>query len=233
MLSSQVIFLLALCTCEAFHSPFAALPRKNLLTRPTGKAPSVAPEDVRLDFSVGSLCEFDDGKGHVLIGKVTNSDHGVKQTRYDLETVDGRVVNVGAKQIHFVAPAPANPKKATAILKDIHKAFQSSSLELRTALDVDPDTVELAWEEANADAHGAWSPDDFIALIHSRPALDPAETYRMWRFLSLGMGQVFFKGMADHGRVTTFKAKAAAAVDTAKATFCSQHQKDEPEFCFV
>jgi hypothetical protein len=112
--------------------------------------------------------------------------------------------------------------------------LRSSSLELRKALDVDPDMVELAWEEANADAHNsAWTPDDFIALIHSRPALDPAETYRMWIFLSLGLGQVFFKGMADHGRITTFKARAAAAVDAAKATFCSEHQKDEPEFCFV
>jgi hypothetical protein len=56
--------------------------------------------------------------------QVTSSDHGVKQTRYDLETVDGRVINVGAKQIHFVAPAPANPKRATAVLKDLHTAFQ-------------------------------------------------------------------------------------------------------------
>jgi hypothetical protein len=93
--------------------------------------------------------------------------------------------------------------------------------------------VELTWEEANAEEHVVWTPDEFIDLIHSRPANDPAESYRMWRFLNLGMGQVFFKGVADNGRVTTFKAKASAAVDTAKGAFCSEHNKEEPEFCFV
>jgi len=109
----------------------------------------------------------------------------------------------------------------------------SSSAELSTALDVDADTMALAWEEASLEATSSWTPDDFIALIHSRPASDPAETYRMWRFLRLGLGQVFFKGMTDHGRVTAFKAKAQAAVGTAKLTFCADHEKEEPEFCFT
>ena len=59
---------------------------------------------------------------------MTDSDRGVKQTRYDIETVDGKKINVGTKQIHFVANAPANPKKATAILNDLQKAFKYDPL---------------------------------------------------------------------------------------------------------
>jgi len=55
---------------------------------------------------------------------VTNSEKCVKQTRYEFETADGKVLNVGGKQVHFAAPPPSNPKKATIALKDLDKAFQ-------------------------------------------------------------------------------------------------------------
>ena len=40
------------------------------MTRTAGKASKASSEEDRLDFAVGSLCEFDDGKGHVFVGKV-------------------------------------------------------------------------------------------------------------------------------------------------------------------
>ena len=69
MFANCVLLLLALYTCEAFQ-PFPVLPWKHhgANTRAASKAADTSEETV--DFVVGSLCEFNDGKGHVFVGKV-------------------------------------------------------------------------------------------------------------------------------------------------------------------
>ena len=47
------------------------------------------------------------------------------------------------------------------------------------------------------------------------------------------MGGVFFKAIADNGRVASFKAKANAAVEAATKTYCSEHAEEEPILCIV
>ena len=42
---------------------------------------------------------------------------------------------------------------------------------------------------------------------------------------------MFFKDIKDHGRISSFKAKARKAVDAAKQTFCNTHEKSD--LCLV
>jgi len=70
MRSIYFLVLLNLYACDAFFGPASTLRRNSLMTRTAGKASKASSEEDRLDFAVGSLCEFDDGKGHVFVGQV-------------------------------------------------------------------------------------------------------------------------------------------------------------------
>jgi hypothetical protein len=154
----------------------------------------------------------------------------------------------------YVSPSRPNPHPSW------HpRGFRATPSQLTKELDLDAEVLELAWEEASSTSVGASeaapgssstsstsststsaighaivTPDSFLELVHSRPSAGPGESYRVWRLLSTDLGHVFFKDIADHGRITAFRAKGKPAVEAAKSAFCEDHEQEkEWGFCFV
>lgn len=185
---------------------------------------------------VGTFVEFEEKKHRVHIGKVTDvetkSNGGV---RYTVEDSDGHKFNIPDKDVHFHINPPNSPGPANQLYREFVEAQQASQDELQTKLDISPDILELAWEEALeyeeiSGEHSGVTPDQLIELIHSHAA-SAIEKYQAWRLMQSDLAHVFFKEMKDHGKITSFKVKARKAVEIAKQTFCNSHT--ESELCLV
>ena len=132
-------------------------------------------------------------------------------------------------------PAPTNPGPAEKLFDQFAKAQDSPLDSLQEALDMTPELLEMAWEEA------AESTDDsmitgasLVKLVQGRlnaEAVSAMEKYLAWQLLQTDLAQVFFKEIKDHGRVVAFKAKTRKAVEAAKETFCKTHV--DSDLCFV
>merc|ERR1712048_1438353 len=96
--------------------------------------------------------------------------------------------------------------------------------ELQSQLDITPELLELAWEEASesTDTDGVVTPETLIELVHSHRA-SAMEKYKAWRLLQSDISHVFFKELKDHGRIAWFKVKARKVVESAKRAFCAKH----------
>eukprot|EP00614_Pseudopedinella_elastica_P010503 CAMPEP_0172610718 /NCGR_PEP_ID=MMETSP1068-20121228/30486_1 /TAXON_ID=35684 /ORGANISM="Pseudopedinella elastica, Strain CCMP716" /LENGTH=236 /DNA_ID=CAMNT_0013414499 /DNA_START=70 /DNA_END=780 /DNA_ORIENTATION=+ len=236
MAKSLRIFAL-LVACEAFAPGTYYHTRR--FTRTLGKKEGDEAETLQAQtLPVGSIVEFDDGKGRFHIGKVKSVEHKSNgKARYAIQDAEEHLFNVADKQVRFSAGCPASPKDEAAVFKDIMAASQASPAELRAKLDLDAEVLELAWEEvaASEDGLSTVTAKDFVELVHSRPPKSAGEAYCAWRFLKEELGSVFFKAIKEGGKITSFKAKAEKAVNDAKQAFCSapQNLKEEPEFCFV
>lgn len=182
-------------------------------------------------ISKGSICEFEEKK-RVHVGRVTTSEHKSNgDVRYTVEDPEGNSFSVSAKQIHFAVPSEGKSEK---VLKEFDVALKQSNAELQKVLDIDPEVLELSWESAvEDDANHVVTAKSFIDLVHSRAPSSGLETYRAWRLLCSDIAHIFFKALKEDGRVVSFKAKAASAVEAAKMTFCNKEENDKEEFCFV
>ena len=192
---------------------------------------------VKLDaLAVGTFVEFEEKKKRVHIGKVTEvetkSNGGA---RYNVEDSDGHRFSIADKAVHFHITPPNSPGPANELYRQFVEAQQASEDELQSKLDISPDILELAWEEALeyeelSGEHEGMTPTQLIELIHSHAA-SAIEDYQAWRLLQSDIAHVFFKDMKDHGKITSFKVKARKAVDTAKKAFCNSHA--ESDLCLV
>ena len=152
---------------------------------------------------------------------------------YDkVEDTDGKAYNIADKAVTFSTPAPNSDNKADQLLTQLASLQTASDDDLCNKLDVSPELLEMAWEEAADDyvsPNHELTAKSFIKLVHSHAA-SAVEEYMAWKLLKTEMAHVFFKEMKQHGRVLSFKAKTRKAVDNAKKAFCANHDAD---FCFV
>jgi hypothetical protein len=133
---------------------------------------------------------------------------------------------------------PSNsPDAAKKLFNEFCKAQQETEEQLQKDLEISPELLELAWEEAleravedDESSSHVLSPSDLIELVHSHDA-SKIEKYKAWKFLQSELAHVFFKDIKDHGRVSTFKAKARKAVEAAKQSFCNSHS--DSDLCLV
>ena len=183
----------------------------------------------------GWICEFEEKK-RTHVGKITASEHKSNGgVRYTVLEAGGKSFSIADKQVNFAVAAPAADGKAEKMLADFEVASKASITDLSKALEVDPETLELTWETAaEDDTHDhSLTAKSFIDLVHSRAPTSALETYHAWRLLSSDLAHIFFKSVKNNGRVESFKAKAADAVDAAKVTFCNKDEHANEEFCFV
>ena len=125
---------------------------------------------------------------------------------------------------------PNSVGQATKLYDEFCLAQDSPVQSIQDAIDVTPDLLEMAWEEAE-EGTSALTPDSFIELVHAHGA-SAMEKYLAWKYLQTEMAHIFFKEIKSNGRVVSFKAKTRKHVDAAKTVFCRTHQ-DENEICFV
>eukprot|EP00613_Pedinella_sp_CCMP2098_P006597 CAMPEP_0171596900 /NCGR_PEP_ID=MMETSP0990-20121206/2218_1 /TAXON_ID=483369 /ORGANISM="non described non described, Strain CCMP2098" /LENGTH=199 /DNA_ID=CAMNT_0012158185 /DNA_START=195 /DNA_END=794 /DNA_ORIENTATION=+ len=199
-------------------------------------------------MNIGSICEFDDGKGRTYIGSLVATEHKSNGgARFEMMGANGNTYHIGEKSVTFSTPPPANPKECAKLLKDLNKAHGEDAVELRMALNVDAELIALAWEETDSLMEYSGSQEwplphsdtitagAFLELVSGAPANSPAEKYRAWRLLGFTeLGHIFFKAIKEKGRVTSFRAKTAKAVEDAKKAFCNgSHGNEEPGFCLI
>jgi hypothetical protein len=144
---------------------------------------------------------------------------------------EGKKFNIPDKDVRYSMPCPNSPGQANKLYDEFCQAQDTPLPSIQEAIDVSPELLEMAWEEAEENEHANVTPDSLIELVHAHKA-SAMEKYLAWKLLQSEMSHIFFKEIKDHGRVVSFKAKTRKAVDAAKDMFCRTHQ-DDNEICFV
>lgn len=180
-------------------------------------------------FAVGTFVEFHEKK-RVHVGKITSAEHKSNGgARYSVDS-EGKHYSIADKAIDYAIPCPTSPAQANKLFHEFEEAQHASDKEIQSKLDISPELLEMAWEEAEEDESHTLTPNSLVELVHSHAA-SAIEKYMAWKLLKSDMAHVFFKDLKDHGRIVAFRAKTRKAVDAAKETFCKNHQDDD--FCYV
>ena len=178
-------------------------------------------------FAAGTFVEFQE-KNRVHVGKIASVEHKSNGgARYEVIDSEDHHFGIADKAINFAIPAPNSPSQQQKLYDEFIAAQQISEEELQQKLEVSPELLEMAWEEA---AEEELTPSSLIELVHAHAA-SAIEKYMAWKLLRTDMSHIFFKEIKDHGRVVSFKAKARKAVDNAKRVFCQSHE--DSELCLV
>ncbi|KAL7444116.1 hypothetical protein ACHAXM_009866 [Skeletonema potamos] len=189
-------------------------------------------------FSVGSFIEFEEKK-RIHVGKIDAVEHKSSGgARYSVTDSEGKKFNIPDKSVLYSMPAPNSPGQATKLYEDFIRAQDAPMQTLQKSLDVTPELLEMAWEEASEEAedqhqaHADLTPASFVELVHAHAA-SAMEKYLTWKLLQSDMAHVFFKEIRSHGRVVAFRAKKKKEVDNAKDMFCRDIDNSDNELCFV
>jgi len=231
-LSSIFVFVSGLTAV----SGFVARPGQPVFTSTTSlQAKEEGEVKMANALAVGTLVEFQE-KSRVHVGTITEAQHKSSGgARYKIEVHDtGKSFNIADKAVTFSTPAPNTPAKAEKLLTALASIQVDSENQLCQKLEVSPELLEMAWEEAaaeEADTHELTA-KSFIELVLNHAA-SATEEYMAWRLLRGDISHVFFKDIKHHGRILSFKAKARKAVENAKDTFCASHLDEDVDFCFV
>jgi len=178
-------------------------------------------------FPSGTIVEFQEKKRE-HVGKILEVDRKSNgAVRYEIEEFPtGKHFSVADKEVSFSIPTTNNEKQAEKLLEQVEHAHAIDEVALSKELEITPDLLEMAWEEAVEDeeAHNL-TPNDLVELVHSHKA-DPVEKYEAWRLLKSEIGHVFFKELKQNGRVVAFKPKARNSVEASKDIFLQKHDED-------
>jgi len=184
-------------------------------------------------FAKNTLIEFKE-KNRNHIGKIVSSIHKSNgNARYDVVDIEGHQFSIADKDVAFAISPPSNPQMTDNVMKEMEDAHDASEKLLQTKLDVSPELLEMAWEEASESDSHELTPKSFILLLHAK-TVSSLEAYMTWRLLRLAKAHIFFKELKVDGRVVAFKAKARKSVVAAKENFCRDVEfMDDDSFCFV
>jgi hypothetical protein len=201
------------------------------------KKSSVSVEDASTPyvFPVGTFVEFAE-KNRVHVGKIDQQEQKTKGgARYVVTDGEGHHYNIADKEVHFAIHPPNSPAIADKLFDEFCAAQKASEEDLQAQLQISPEILELAWEESleaadSESGDGVITPSKLVEIIHSHTA-SVIEKYVAWKFLQTDLARIFFRDIKEHGRITSFKAKARKAVEATKQTFCSAHE--DSDLCLV
>ncbi len=188
---------------------------------------------LQTSFSTGTLVEFSEKK-RIHVGKITSVEHKRSGgARYEVIDHDGLKYSIADKAVNYaMSISPNDERNVNKLFDDFAHALEEPEMTLRRDLDISPDLLEIAWEEAlESDSHEL-TPQSLIDIVHCHAA-SGIEAYKAWRLMKTDMAHVFFKELKDNGRVVAFKAKAQKAVEAAKTAFCTNPDHAEDDFCWV
>ncbi|KAK1738078.1 hypothetical protein QTG54_011372 [Skeletonema marinoi] len=187
-------------------------------------------------FSAGSFIEFEEKK-RIHVGKIDAVEHKSSGgARYTVIDSEGKKFNIADKSVRYSMACPNSPGQANKLYEEFISAQDTPMKSLQESLDVSPELLEMAWEEAteelDGEAHADLTPSSFVELVHAHAA-SAMEKYLTWKLLQSDMAHVFFKEIKSHGRIVAFRAKPRKAVDNAKDMFCRDQDNEDNELCFV
>jgi len=224
---------LALIAFIASANAFTVAPSKTAFCTKLNGSKDAGEVTLQRAFTTNTLVEFGEKK-RVHVGKITSVEHKSNGgARYEVEDHDGHKFQIADKAINYAMKiAPDEERKIKQIFDQFAAVLVEPEMELRKDLDISPELLEMAWEEAlESDSHELTALS-LIDLVHSHTATG-IEAYKAWRLMKTDMAHVFFKELKDHGRVVAFKAKAEKTVKAAKDTFCRNAANADDEFCWV
>jgi hypothetical protein len=133
---------------------------------------------------------------------------------------EGHPFNIPDKDVKYCMTCPNSPGQAEKLYKEFCKAQETPIQSIQKEIDVTPELLLMAWEEAMEEGEEESSshnltPASFIELVHAHAA-SAMEKYLAWKYLQSEQAHIFFKEIKSHGRVVSFKAKTRKAVDNAK-----------------
>jgi hypothetical protein len=196
------------------------------------KAQGEAKEEAALQLiELGAVCEFTalDAAGKPsLLGVVSGAQAKAKGgAKYILVDAQDKEHHVAARDIHIALPG--NTKKKDSSPAVILAEYESIASKDASQLGVDPELLEMAWEEV-AEEKNELSPNKILGQIDESLTKGPLAQYRAFRLLTSDLGKIFFKTLS-HGR---YKAKTAKSVRATKDTWCRAPKAAKAEdFCFV
>lgn len=170
-------------------------------------------------------------KNREHVGKIIDVERKSDgSARYEVEEFPSgkHFFSIAGKEVSFTIPAPTNDKQADKLLKQLEHAHAITEDQLSKELDLTPELLEMAWEEAAAtdSDDDQMTPNELVELVHSHKA-DHIEKYEAWRLLRSEIGHIFFKEIKEHGRVVAFKAKPRHSVEASKDMFRNNHMDDK------
>lgn len=239
MFRLALVFVGSLVAASAFQSSFnKVLPKRVATTTRLALSKSSSEEDTTAQqqqqaFAVGTFVEFQEKK-RTHIGKITAVEHkssgGARYKIVDAE--ENKTWDIADKALSYTMPAPNAPGPAEKLYKEFLRAQDAPLDTLQQELDMTPELLEMAWEEAieDEDANRLVTAASLVESVQGHAAT-AMEKYLAWQLLKTDMAHVFFKEIKDHGRVVAFKAKTRKAAEAAKEAFCKSHV--DSDLCFV
>lgn len=182
-------------------------------------------------FAVGTLVEFEEKK-RTHIGKIDSVEHKTSGgARYRVVDGEGKAWDIADKAVSYGMPCPNSPGQATKLFEQFCRAQDAPVDSLQDELDISPELLEMAWEEAAQDEDSDLVTSGSLIELIQGHAASAMEKYLAWKLLKTDMAHVFFKEIKENGRVVAFKAKTKKAVEAAKEAFCQSHQ--DSDLCLV
>jgi len=213
--------------------PVAPITRTAALTM---KVAGQEKEEAALSLiALGSICEFTaDAPGSFsILGVVSGAQAKAKGgAKYLLVDAHDKEYHVAGRDIH-IALAPTARKSKDNSPAAILAEYESIASQGPSQLGVDPELLEMAWEEVSSeDKNAELSPSTILGRVDASLTKGSLAQYKAFRVLTSDIGKIFFKALS-HGR---YKAKAAKSVRATKDTWCRAPlaaKADFEDFCFV
>jgi len=195
------------------------------------KAPDAAPEErPEVQISTNSIVEFNDakhgsGQQPAVLGLVKGVEYKAKGgARIQIMDASSAMHTVPEKDIHInLGSYKGKLVEPAEIL-----AEYAAVMELEpSALGVEPELLEMAWELASETEKKSYSPKFLMSLVDENFLKSQLDAYKAFRLLTSDMGRIFFKSLNGN----EYKAKAVKAVKASKENWC--RSAEEEEWCFV
>lgn len=153
-------------------------------------------------FASGSFVEFRE-KARTHVGKIESVEYKASGgARYTIIDSTNHKYNVPDKDVRYAMPCPNSVGAAAKLYDDLCRAQESPLESIHEELDVSPDLIQMAWEEAVEDETSNLTPAEFVELVHAHTP-SAMEKYLAWKLLQSEMAHVFFKEIKDKGRVVS------------------------------
>lgn len=229
MRTAYLVLLFPLSLASAFVQPnFGAV---------TLRAPTLCSKNEDSDavvqqraLAVGTFVEFEEKK-RTHIGKIESVEHKSNGgARYQIVDPEEKTYDIADKAVLYSMSCPNSPGQAEKLFQEFCRAQDAPEDTLQEELEITPELLEMAWEEAAEKEDQLMTASSLIELVQGHAA-SAMEKYLAWKLLKTETAHVFFKEIKDHGRVVAFKAKTRKAVEAAKEVFCQTHADNE--ICFV
>jgi hypothetical protein len=206
--------------CAATHHTWL----RTVMKATPDETPEIRPE---ISINKMAVVEFHDDskKGTPILGLVQGAEYKAKGgARIMITDASGGTHTVKESAIHINLGVY---KGKLVEPSDILEEYSAVMTKEPTALGVDVDDLELAWELCAEADKPNFSAKNILSLVDDGFFKSKLDAYRAFRLLTSDLGKVFFKTVSGDA----FKPKNPKSVQASKDQWC--REQTELDWCFV